>query len=36
MLIRRLNVFAENAVDGMLPKAEIEKLAEKYGRIEIC
>ena len=29
------NLFAENSVDGMLPKAEIEKLAEKYGRKEI-
>lgn len=30
------NLFEENAIDGMLPKAEIEKLAEKYGRREIC
>ena len=29
------NLFAENSIDGMLPKAEIEKLAEKYGRKEI-
>lgn len=29
------NLFAENAIDGMLPKEEIEKLAEKYGRKEI-
>lgn len=26
------NLFAENSVDGMLPREEIEKLAEKYGR----
>lgn len=29
------NLFAENSIDGMLPKEEIEKLAEKYGRKEI-
>jgi len=29
------NLFAENSIDGMLSKAEIEKLAEKYGRKEI-
>ncbi|MBR6790581.1 MAG: helix-turn-helix domain-containing protein [Oscillospiraceae bacterium] len=26
------NLFAENSVDGMLPREEIEKLEEKYGR----
>lgn len=26
------NLFAENSVDGMLPKEEIVKLADKYGR----
>lgn len=26
------NLFAENSVDGMLPREEIEKLADKYGR----
>ena len=30
------NLFAENAVDGMLSKSGIEKLSEKYGRREIC
>ena len=29
------NLFAENSVDGMLPKAEIEKLQEKYGWEEL-
>lgn len=29
------NLFAENSVDGMLTREEIEKLAEKYGRREI-
>lgn len=29
------NLFAENSVDGMLSKNEIEKLAEKYGRKKI-
>lgn len=29
------NLFAENSIDGMLPKNEIEKLAEKYGRKNI-
>ena len=29
------NLFSENSVDGMLPKAEILKLADKYGRKEI-
>lgn len=26
------NLFAENSTDGMLPAAELEKLADKYGR----
>lgn len=30
------NLFAENSVDGMLSKNEIEKLPEKYGRIKLC
>ncbi len=29
------NLFAENSIDGMLPKEEIEKMAEKYGRLEL-
>ena len=29
------NLFAENSVDGMRPKAEILKVAEKYGRLEL-
>ena len=29
------NLFAENSVDGMLNKNEIEKLAQKYGRKKI-
>lgn len=29
------NLFAENSVDGMRPRAEIEKIAAKYGRKEI-
>lgn len=29
------NLFSENSVDGMLPKEEIIKLADKYGRKEI-
>lgn len=29
------NLFSENSIDGMLCKAEILKLAEKYGRIKL-
>ena len=29
------NLFAENSVDGMRPKAEILEVAEKYGRLEL-
>ena len=29
------NLFAENSTDGMLPKGEIEKLENKYGRLSI-
>jgi len=29
------NLFAENSVDGMRPKSEILKVAEKYGRLEL-
>ncbi len=29
------NLFAENSVDGMKPKAEIEKMDEIYGRLKI-
>ena len=29
------NLFAENSVDGMRPKAEVLKVAEKYGRLEL-
>lgn len=29
------NLFSENSIDGMLPKEEIIKLADKYGRKEI-
>lgn len=29
------NLFAENSVDGMLPKEKIEKLEEKYGRLSL-
>lgn len=29
------NLFAENSIDGLREKAEIEKIAEKYGRKEI-
>ncbi len=29
------NLFAENSTDGMLSKAEIEKLEDKYGRISL-
>ena len=29
------NLFSENSIDGMLPKEEIMKLADKYGRKEI-
>lgn len=29
------NLFAENSIDGMLPKSEIEKIPEKYGRFSI-
>lgn len=30
------NLFSENSVDGMRSKSEINKLAEKYGRLELC
>ena len=29
------NLFAENSIDGILPAKDIEKLAEKYGRIKL-
>ncbi len=29
------NLFAENSVDGMRSRSEIEKLSEKYGRTEL-
>lgn len=29
------NLFSENSIDGILPKEEIKKLADKYGRKEI-
>lgn len=29
------NLFAENSIDGMLKKSEIEKIPEKYGRFSL-